>query len=178
MNNYNYDIGVWCPYTVYKPSSSDFLNGDYSSVENGSVEPAYRNKGPNNSMPPVPVHGGLFNAPETRNSWNAIPVTPTMTNFIQNNLRSANPPPGATEQYIGTHRLGNNYVSMPGVYWYNPTGDKQGQYRMKVTHKCDQRSFNNLGLPVNREDGTYNYIPILLQNSKKKKMLMKFNLKL
>ena len=164
MENYNLDIGIWCPYTEYKPSKPDFMKGDYTTVEDGNVPAAYRNSGPNHHMPPTPVHGGLYNAPETRNPWNAIPVTATMTNYIQNNLRSANPPPGATEQYVGTPRMGNNYVPMPGVYWYNPVGEQQGQYRMKVTHKCEQRSFNNEGMPINNKGGTYTYTPVLLQN--------------
>ena len=53
-----------------------------------------------------------------------------MTNLIHNNLKSANPSPGATVQYVGTERLGNNYVSMPGVQWYNE-GDARGLYRIR-----------------------------------------------
>lgn len=147
MNNYNLDINNWCPYIKYNPKNKDYLKGDYTTVENGSVPPAFRNGNPNDAMPPAPVHGGLFNAPPSNNPWNAIPVTPTMTNYIQNNLRSANPPPGATEQYIGTPRLGNNYVPMPGVYWYNPTNEQQGKYRLKVTHQCEQRAFDANGMP-------------------------------
>jgi hypothetical protein len=114
--------------------------GNYTVVEQGSVPPAFRDNGPENAMPPVPRHGGLYSGPESANPWNSIPVTPTMTNYVQNNLRSANPPPGATEQYIGTPRLGNNYAPMPGVYWYNPP-EMDGKYAIKVTHNCDARSF-------------------------------------
>lgn len=160
MQNYNQDINIWCPYAKYQPSNNDFLKGDYTTVENGNIPPAYRMDGPNAAMPPAPIHGGLFTGPNTNNPWNSIPITPTMTNYIQNNLRSANPPPGATEQYIGTHRLGNNYVSMPGTYWYNPIGDKQGQYQIKVTHECDKRSFNLNGTPKTSNT----YTPELLNN--------------
>ena len=63
-------------------------------------------------------------------------LTPTATNMIHNNLRSANPPPGATEQYPGTNRLGNNYVAMPGVYWYADTHPvNKGPFEMKVTER-------------------------------------------
>ena len=58
--------------------------------------------------PPVP-NGGLFGGPQAMGEYASIHVTPTATNMIHNNLRSANPPPGATEQYPGTNRLGNNY---------------------------------------------------------------------
>ena len=63
-----------------------------------------------------------------------------ITNLIHFNLRSANPPPGATEQYVGTDRLGNNYVPMIGVNWYNPENGK-GLYRMNVTNKSDMKQY-------------------------------------
>jgi hypothetical protein len=147
MNNYNLDIGLWCPYNKYEPSNNDFRKGNYSTVVDGPVPPAFRMNNPSTPMPPVPRHGGLFSGPESQNPWNAIPVTPTMTNYIQNNLRSANPPPGATEQYVGTERLGNNYAPMPGTYWYNPTNEMQGKYEIKVTHECDKRTFGPDGMP-------------------------------
>lgn len=123
----------------------DNLAGDYSVVEEGQVPAAFRDNGPNTAMPPIPRHGGLYSGPESQNPWNSIRVTPTMTNYIQNNLRSANPPPGATEQYVGTPRLGNNYVPMPGIYWYN-SPDMAGKYAIKATHNCDARSFEKDGL--------------------------------
>ena len=132
-----YATKVWCPYFRYQPSNSKNTQGDYSVVENGAVPPSSRSFGPNDKMQEAPVHGGLFGGPPSNNPWNAIPVTPTMTNMIHNNLRSANPPPGATEQYVGTPRLGNNYVPMPGVYWYNPVGPQQGHHAMKVVHQND-----------------------------------------
>lgn len=151
MQNYNLDIGNWCPYVKYQPSNQNYTSGDYSTVEEGNVPPAFRMRGPTSQMPPAPRHGGLFSGEESHYPWNAIPVTATMTNYIQNNLRSANPPPGATEQYVGTPRMGNNYAPMPGTYWYNPTGEQQGKYSIKVTHQCEQRSFNEKGEPQKME---------------------------
>tara|TARA_Y100000389_G_C17381872_1_gene474823 strand:+ start:608 stop:1033 length:426 start_codon:yes stop_codon:yes gene_type:complete len=124
----------WCPYAEYKPSKSENLQGNYSTVKVGQVTPELRNRNENDSMPPPPPHGGLFRGPVLGKPWEAIPVTPTMTNYIQNNLRSANPPPGATEQYIGGDRLGNNYAPMPGTYWFNPV-DRIGQFQIKSTNK-------------------------------------------
>lgn len=137
---------VWCPYAPYvsltqTPSTNKNNN---STVVDGQIPPAQRNYDANSQMPPVPRHGGLFSSPPSNNPWNSIPVTPTMTNYIQNNLRSANPPPGATEQYVGTNRLGNNYVAMPGVYWYNPPG-MENKYSMMVTHECEARSYDQQG---------------------------------
>ena len=81
---------------------------------------------------PVP-NGGLFGGPQAVGPYASIPVTPTTTNLINKNLRSANPPPGATEQYIGDNRLGNNYVPMPGVNWYNSAYDRnKGPFTIKV----------------------------------------------
>lgn len=152
----------WCPvmrsassaipapfnqYTQYPPvlDVTKLTDGNYGVVEDGNIPPAFRDNGPNAPMPAVPRHGGLYSGPESANPWNSIPVTPTMTNYIQNNLRSANPPPGATEQYVGTPRLGNNYVPMPGVYWYNPP-EMAGKYAMKVTHNCDSRAYGPDGV--------------------------------
>lgn len=83
--------------------------------------------------PPSPANGGLFGGPQAVGEYASIPITPTATNMINNNLLSANPPPGATKQYPGTNRLGNNYIPMPGVYWYNDTHPvNNGPFSMKV----------------------------------------------
>lgn len=129
----------WCPHTSYLPSNPEYINGDYTVVKKTNIPPHMRNNAIT-SMPPSPNHGGLFSGPPSNNPWNSIPVTPTMTNYVQNNLRSANPPPGATQQYIGSNRLGNNYVSMPGVYWHNPENMK-GMYAIKTTHQSDFNGF-------------------------------------
>jgi hypothetical protein len=54
---------------------------------------------------------------------------------MQNLVRNADPPPppGATEQYPGDNRLGNNYTPMPGVNWYNSSYDRNnGPFNIKV----------------------------------------------
>ena len=87
------------------------------------------------TRPPSPVpNGGLFGGPQAMGPYASIYVIPTATNMINKNLRSANPPPGATEQYPGTNRDGNNYIPMPGVYWLNDTHPvNTGPYAIKVT---------------------------------------------
>jgi hypothetical protein len=52
-------------------------------------------------------HGGLYTSSSTGQPWHSIPVIPETANMLQN-LKSANPPPGALNQYIGTNRMGNN----------------------------------------------------------------------
>ena len=81
---------------------------------------------------PIP-NGGLFSGPQAMGPYASIYVTPTTTNLINKNLASANPPPGAMNQYPGTNRLGNNYIPMPGVFWYNDTHPvNRGPYAIKV----------------------------------------------
>lgn len=81
---------------------------------------------------PVP-NGGLYGGPQAVGEYASIHVIPTTTNMIHHNLRSANPPPGAIYQFPGTNRDRNNYVPMPGVYWYNDTHHvNQGPYSIKV----------------------------------------------
>lgn len=126
----------WCPYVKYTPSNPSFGLGDYSTVKESGVPPVFRDRNENTKMPKAPAHGGLFRGPVKGQPWEAIPVTPTMSNYIHHNLRSANPPPGATEQFVGGDRLGNNYAPMPGTYWYNPTNNL-GNYNMVTTHHSD-----------------------------------------
>ena len=88
------------------------------------------------SKAPEPLpNGGLFGGPQAEGPYASIPVIPTTTNYISKNLLSANPPPGAEKQFIGTNRSDNNYVAMPGVYWYYDTHHvNTGPYAMKVVH--------------------------------------------
>lgn len=87
-----------------------------------------------NTAAPEPVpNGGLFGGPQAVGPYASIHIVPTTTNLIHKNLVSANPPPGATEQYPGTNRSGNNYIPMPGVFWYNDTHPvNYGPYAIKV----------------------------------------------
>ena len=82
---------------------------------------------------PVP-NGGLYGGPQAVGDYASIHVIPTATNMIHYNLRSANPPPGAINQFPGTNRDRNNYIPMPGVFWYNDTHEiNKGPYSVKVT---------------------------------------------
>jgi|APSaa5957512535_1039671.scaffolds.fasta_scaffold99513_2 hypothetical protein len=121
----------WCP--VYK-TDGGLQHGNYSTVDSSSVPPELRDNSIDTKIPPSPPNGGIYGGPQSTKQWANIPVAPTMTNMIHNNLKSANPPPGATVQYIGTDRYGNNYSPMPGVNWYN-YDDKtiRGLYRIKGT---------------------------------------------
>ena len=66
------------------------------------------------------VNGGLYGGEQSTKPWASIHVDVNQNNLMQNNLKSANPPPGASEQYVGGNRLGNNYVIMEKIKWFNP----------------------------------------------------------
>ena len=90
---------------------------DYPVDVSSTVPQHLRSDNKDSQIPPTPANGGLYNAPQAVGPHASIPVAPTATNYIYNNLKSAGPPPGAQHQFIGTNRLGNNYLPMPGVYW-------------------------------------------------------------
>ena len=120
----------YCKYTEYRKETPQ--KNDYNVDVSSSVEPIKRDNNPNKEMPPSPPNGGLYGGPQTEREWGSIAVTPTATNYIYNNLRSANPPPGATTQYVSGDRFGNNYSPMPEVKWYNPTSQGlNGMFNIK-----------------------------------------------
>jgi hypothetical protein len=123
----------YCPYMEI---NSSLPNQSYSTLTQSLVVPEKRDMNKDTSVPEPLPNGGLFRGPQSNKPWANIPVIPTDTNLIHYNLKSANPPPGATQQYVSTDRLGNNYAPMIGVYWYNPS-ESRGMYRMMVTKKED-----------------------------------------
>jgi len=110
------------------------VNENYPVDKNSEVPHIERWNSHDTRGPDQVPNGGLFGGPQAMGEYASIHVIPTATNMINNNLRSANPPPRATEQYPGTNRLGNNYIAMPGVYWYSDTHPvNKGPYTIKVT---------------------------------------------
>jgi hypothetical protein len=118
----------YCPYMEINAPNG----GSYETLTLGLVAAEKRGPNENISIPDSLPNGGLYNAPQVTAPWGNIPVVPSGTNLIHYNLLSANPPPGAIDQYVGTDRMGNNYMPMPGVYWFNPESAR-GMYRMMVT---------------------------------------------
>ena len=120
--------------TAYKPlvnsPSASKLN---IPVDVNSEVPLHERWNSEDTRAPDPVpNGGLFGGPQAMGPYASIHVTPTATNMINNNLRSANPPPGATTQYVSGDRFGNNYSPMPEVKWYNPTNQNlDGMFHIK-----------------------------------------------
>ena len=114
--------------------NSCFTSKNYLVDLKTDIPSQYRSKDPHSAMPANPVNGGLYSGPSSKKPWMPIDITPTATNYIHRNLLSANPPPGATEQYVGTNRLGNNYTATPEVYWMNNVHQQNpGPFNLKVT---------------------------------------------
>jgi len=125
----------YCPYMDITSKT-----GTYDTLTEGLIKPEKRSINPNTAIPDSLPNGGLYSGPQATGPWGNIPVIPSDTNLTHYNLRSAQPPPGATEQYVGIDRLGNNYAPMIGVYWYNPEGSN-GMYRMNVTKLSDSKQY-------------------------------------
>merc|ERR1711907_187666 len=131
--------------TKYKTKSFSNIKkgGNYPVDVTSNVPASNQWSSPYISSPPPSYNGGLYgasigqdpltaNGPQFNGPWGNIPVTPTTTNMVNKNLVSAEPPPGATEQYIGTNRQGNNFTAMPGINWYNTTNaSNPGPFNLK-----------------------------------------------
>ena len=88
------------------------------------------------SLPPNVIPGPSYNGavnlgPACQGGHCSIPVTPTTANLIHNNLKSSHPPPGATINYPGTNRMGNNHISMPGINKYVGTTVNPGPFHIQ-----------------------------------------------
>jgi len=125
----------YCPYMDIKAA-----HGSYKTLTDSLIAPEKQSLNANTAIPDSAPNGGLYSCPQSTGPWANIPVIPTDTNLIHYNLRSAAPPPGATEQYVGIDRLGNNYAPKIGVYWYNPEA-AYGMYRMNVTKLSDEKQY-------------------------------------
>ena len=135
--NYNLQPLGYCPYMEINAPHG----GSYKTLTEGLISPERQSSSKDVAIPDSLPNGGLYNAPQATGAWASIPVIPSDLNLIHNNLRSAHPPPGATEQYASTDRIGNNYAPMIGVYWYNPDTEMRGMYRMHVTKKDDEKQY-------------------------------------
>ena len=104
------------------------------SKKGGAVSPYLQASGPDVAIAPPSYNGGLYTGVPFNGPWGNIPAAPTTTNMINNNLNSANPPPGGNVMYPGTQRLGNNYQAMPGVGNYRSTSKiNWGPHKINAT---------------------------------------------
>lgn len=120
-----------------------YINGDYPVDVESNIPPELRAQDANTAMPAPPVNGGLYCGPQNNAPWMPKSVPYTTTYFTHHLLKSANPPQGATEQYVGDNRMGNNYVPMPGVNWYNSAYERnKGPFTIKVIGRPNPSSSN------------------------------------
>ncbi len=76
-------------------------------------------------IPKPSMNGGWYTGtpfPEGA-PWKSIPMTPDVSYMMTEGLRSANPPPGASQHLQGSYRPGNNAQAMPGIAPYGKTND-------------------------------------------------------
>ena len=126
------------PSSAGKTGSGQYMSrlsgNDYMLMSDLMAQPAYQldpnAANPRNFMkptnspvavpPPLP-NGGLYGGPQATGPWANIPIQPEMHIYIAN-LASAQPPPGALNQMVGTNRLGNNTITQPPVRFFVPKG--------------------------------------------------------
>lgn len=72
--------------------------------------------------PPPSLNGGLYTgAPFHPNApWANVPATPDAVYLMMENLKSANPPPGAQYHVPGSTRPGNNLLDIPNLRFISP----------------------------------------------------------
>lgn len=98
-------------------------------------------KNNNTGIPPPKPNGGLYNGPQSTKPWSRPSVPPTEEYYTNVLLRSANPPPGAINQYQGSgNRLGNSNTPTVGLYWNNPLDDF-GNYYERIPKNDNNREF-------------------------------------
>lgn len=112
----------------------------YKKKYTGGVHPNEQWNNPNQTAPPPAYNAGLYTGPPFNGPWGNIPVNPTTTNYINHNLKSANPPPTATIMYPGTQRLGNNYFPTTDITTYKSCHNLNwGPYEMKCSKQGGKR---------------------------------------
>jgi len=96
------------------------IKNNYSVDKPTSIPFEEMNSSPETQMPPQAKNLGLYGGESVTTPWLPKPHVPTATNYMKQ-LASANPPPGAMEQYVEINRLGNNFSPSPAVKWYADT---------------------------------------------------------
>ena len=126
-----------------KQCNEFFVDNDYPVDVKSNIPPELRNKSPYSVMPAHVPNGGLYRGPQINKWYVPHEAPPTTTFHNQVLLRNAHPAPpqGATEQYPSNQRLGNNYVAMPGVNWYNSAYPRNaGPFNIKVSYPNFKRN--------------------------------------
>ena len=118
-----------------KECSDYYVDNDYPVDVKSKVHPYLRASDADTPVNPPPINGGLYCGPQNNAPWMPKPAPPTTTYYMQHLVKNADPkpPPGIAEQYPSDNRLGNNYVPMPGVNWYDSAYERnKGPFNIKV----------------------------------------------
>ena len=124
-------------------SKAEFLK------KGGSVDIVKQWSGPDDSAPEPLLNGGLYTGESFKGPWGNYPVPPTTNGFMAN-LASANPPPGALDQFPGYVRLGNNFQ-------VNPSKDFSNETMIKCTGGA-KKSKSKKPTKSNKKGGFLNYL--------------------
>lgn len=116
-----------------KDNSAFYLSSGMSPQNGGGRTLNIPKSLPPNKLPGPSYNGAVTIGEACQGGHCSIPVTPTVENLIHNNLQSANPPPGATLNYPGTNRLGNNQINMPGIHTYSGTENNPGPFNIQCS---------------------------------------------
>jgi len=106
---------------------------------------------PVNTIPGPTYNSAVNMGPACQGNHCAIPITPTTTNLISNNLKSSNPPPGANTNYPGTVRMGNNNFSMPGIRQYTGTQVNPGSFHIQCGARDNTSVFDHIYDPSRKQ---------------------------
>ena len=127
MSNINFNSESQC--------NKYYIDNDYAVDVKTNVPPELRDSNPTTPMPQGIPNGGLYRGPQI-NKWyvpHDVPATTTYFNQVLLRNISPSPPNGATEQYPGNQRPGNNYIAMPGINWYKSAYPRNnGPFNIKV----------------------------------------------
>lgn len=83
-------------------------------------------------LPTSSYNGGITVGEKCIGPHCSISVPPTTGYLVGSNLKSANPPPGALQQYPSTFRLGNNSDVNPRIKKYQGTQLNSGPFNIEV----------------------------------------------
>jgi len=127
-------------------SKAEFLK------KGGSIDIVKQWSGPDDSAPEPLLNGGLYTGESFKGPWGNYPVAPTTNGFMAN-LASANPPPGALDQFPGYVRLGNNFQ-------VNPSKDFSNETMIKCTGgaKKSKSKKTNKSTKSNKKGGFLQYL--------------------
>lgn len=140
----NYNPSIFETFTNKKNIASYYMNRNNPMNNNNPNREGRTLNVPKIAVPgkvPGPSYNGAVTIGEPCVGGHCpVPAEPTVGYMTYQNLRSANPPPGALTQYASTYRPGNNSDTVPGLgVFRSRSKTNPGPYRIHVQNP--QQSF-------------------------------------